>query len=287
MSLAFINNDFIEEEKAVIGIHDLAIRRGFGIFDFFRTAGLNPLFIDDHIARFFASAEKVNLTIPVSQQELKNICHTLIEKNKMYDGGIRIILTGGYSPNSYQPVASNLLVTNEPVKLPDESMRRKGIKIISHDYQREFPQVKTINYFTGVMMQQKANATGAYEVLYHDKGQVRECTRSNIFAVLDRGKIKTPDEKLLLGISRRKVIELAKKDFVVEEGPLTMNELLNAKEVFITGTTKRVLPITQVDEHIIGDGKPGEVTMKIYNDFYQLEQMQVSSPKNSLLAKNK
>lgn len=275
MKLAFVNDEFIAEEKAVLGINDLAIRRGFGVFDYFRTVGLNPLFIDEHLSRFYSSAEKINLDVPVGKEQLKEICFTLVHKNNIPDSGLRIILTGGYSLNGYLPSTPNLLITNEPVKLPDEYIRSKGIKIISHDYQREFPEVKTINYFTGIMIQQKANAVGAYEVLYHEKGQIRECTRSNIFAVVDKGKLKTPNEKILLGVSRRKVISLAEKKYAVEEGPLSMEELLNAKEVFITGTTKRVLSIIQIDDHIIGDGKPGKITADMFDDFYQLEQMQM------------
>jgi branched-chain amino acid aminotransferase len=275
MKLAFVNNEFIAEERAVLGINDLAIRRGFGIFDFFRTVGLQPLFIDEHLSRFYTSVEKVGLGIPVARDELKEVCIDLVRKNNMPDSGLRIILTGGYSSDGYTPTTPNLIVTNEPIKLVDEATRAKGVKVITHNYQREFPEVKTINYFTGVMMQNKANSVGAYDILYHDHGQVREFTRSNIFALTGDGKLITPKDKLLMGVTRRKVIDLAKKKFTVEEGPLTMEELLNAKEVFITGTTKRVLPVVQVDDHIIGDGKPGKITMDIFDDFYQLEQMQI------------
>lgn len=275
MMFAFINKEFIREENAVLGINDLAIRRGFGIFDFFRTVNFKPLFIDEHIARFYASAEKTGLEVPLNKTELKETCISLVKVNDMPDSGIRIILTGGYSPNSYTPLQPNLIITNEEIKLVGESMRAKGIKIISHDYQREFPEVKTINYFTGVMMQQKANTVGAFEVLYHNHGQVRECTRSNIFAVVGEGRIKTPNEKILKGVTRRKVIDIINDKFSVEEGPLTMEELFYAKEVFITGTTKRVLPVIRIDDHIIGDGNPGNITMDIFDEFYQLEQMQL------------
>jgi branched-chain amino acid aminotransferase len=275
MKLAFVNNEFIAEERAVLGINDLAIRRGFGIFDFFRTVGLQPLFIDEHLSRFYTSVEKVGLGIPVARDELKEVCIDLVRKNNMPDSGLRIILTGGYSSDGYTPTTPNLIVTNEPIKLVDEATRAKGVKVITHNYQREFPEVKTINYFTGVMMQNKANSVGAYDILYHDHGQVREFTRSNIFALTGDDKLITPKDKLLMGVTRRKVIDLAKKKFTVEEGPLTMEELLNAKEIFITGTTKRVLPVVQVDDHIIGDGKPGKITMDIFDDFYQLEQMQI------------
>ena len=274
MGLAFVNDRFIDEDKATIGIKDLAVRRGFGIFDFFRNAGLKPLFIDRHLDRFYASANRIGLKVPVNQDRLKEICTELIKKNNLPDSGVRLILTGGYSPNGYTPADPNLIITNEPLKLVDEETRNKGVSVISHDYQREFPEVKTINYFTGIMLQKKAEASGAFDVLYHFKGDVLEFTRSNIFAVLNNGTIVTPKNDILLGITRGSVIKLASDKYKVEERNVTMAELLEASEVFMTGTTKRVLPVIKIDDRVIGSGIPGEVSKDLYKLFYEFEMKQ-------------
>lgn len=271
MMIAYMNGQYLPEKEASLGITDLSIRRGFGIFDFFRSVGFNPLFIDDHISRFYASSEKINLKIPVPQDEIKRICKKLIFENKIEDSGIRIILTGGYSANGYTPAEPNLIITNEPVKVVSEDVRSKGVKVISHDYQREYPDVKTINYFTGIMKQKEAEAKGAFDILYHDRGALRELTRSNIFIVDENNNLLTPANKILKGITRKNVIQLAKKDFNVEEKDLSMNDLFSAKEVFLTGTTKKILPIIQLDDQIISDGKPGIVSLKLIEEFNTLE----------------
>lgn len=277
MKLVFINNQFVDEDKAVIGVNDLAIRRGFGIFDFFRTVNLSPLFINNHLDRFYFSAERIGLGVPLTKKRLKEICYELIEKNKIPNSGVRLILTGGYSSNGYTPAVPNLIITNEALKLVSEELRSKGVSVISYDYQREFPEVKTINYFTGIMLQQKAERTGAFDVLYHESGKVREFTRSNIFIVDSNTDIITPSEKLLKGITRGHVISLAAKKYSVKERALTMDELFSAKEVFMTGTTKRVLPVVKIDDHTVGDGIPGPVTKELYQDFYAFEQQQAIS----------
>lgn len=272
MNVAYVNGQFLTEDEATLGITDLSIRRGFGVFDFFRSVGFTPLFIDDHISRFFTSAELLNLQVPVSKDELKNICRRLINENKIKDSGIRMILTGGYSPNSYKPIKPNLIITNEHAKVVSDKVRSQGVKIITHDYQREFPEAKTINYLTGIMKQQEADKVGAFDVLYHNNGLLRELTRSNIFVIDKENNIYTPVNKILKGVTRKYVIQVAKKHFNIEEKNITIDDLFTAKEVFLTGTTKKVIPIIQVDEKILGGGKPGEVSLKIVEEFNALEK---------------
>lgn len=274
MAYIYLNGKFIKDEEAQIGVNDLAIRRGFGVFDFFRTVRLEPLFISEHISRFNYSASRINLSLPVKEAELVSICEELIYKNKIQNGGVRLILTGGYSPDSYLPSIPNLIITNEPLKLVSEEVRSTGVKVITHDFQREFPEVKTINYLTGIVMQQKALKKGAYDVLYHDREQVREFTRSNVFAVFGK-KIVTPGEKILKGITRGKVFEIGKNDYEISEEELSVKQLIEADEVFMTGTTKKILPVIQINERIIGNGKPGAVTMEIFSQFCQLEQSNI------------
>lgn len=275
MNTAYVNGQFLPENVASLGISDLSIRRGFGIFDFFRTVGFTPLFLNDHINRFFASAEQLNLEIPVSREELKEICNRLINQNQIQDSGIRMILTGGYSPNGYKPTNPNLIITNEPATVVSEKVRRQGVKIITHDFQREFPEVKTINYLTGIMKQQEAEKTGAFDVLYHNNGVVRELTRSNIFIVDENNDLLTPSSKILKGITRKYVIQLAQKHLDVKEKEITMNDLFAAKEVFLTGTTKKVLPIIQVDDKIFGNGTPGEISLRLADEFNALEKERI------------
>src|SRR4051794_31085807 len=101
--IAFLNDHFLDEDQASVGIADLSIQRGFGIFDFLRTASYVPLFIDDYIDRCFNSARQLRLELPYTREDLKAIIFQLIDKNRIATSGIKIILTGGYSPDGFEP----------------------------------------------------------------------------------------------------------------------------------------------------------------------------------------
>src|SRR5436309_2624135 len=101
MRLVFINDQFIPEEKAVIHYRDLSIQRGYGVFDFFKVAGGQPVFLNDHLERFYYSAKQMRLVVPYSQNELSEIISGLIRNNNISDSGIKLTLTGGYSEDGY------------------------------------------------------------------------------------------------------------------------------------------------------------------------------------------
>jgi D-alanine transaminase/branched-chain amino acid aminotransferase len=110
------------------------------------------------------------------------------------------------------------------------------------------------------------------DVLYHHKGIITEFPRSNVFIVTKDQRLITPSRHMLRGITRKQVLSLAAKQTDVEERDIRTEELLQAAEVFLTSTTKKIMPVAAIDGNRIGDGKPGAVTRKLYNAFLQLEQ---------------
>jgi len=271
--LCILNGELIAQEKAHIGITDLALLRGYGIFDFFRLSDGVPLFFDDHLERFYKGAENASLSVPLTKDKFKSLLLQLFEENDMPVSGIRIILTGGYTPNGYSIGQPNLFVTQEPISFPSDEQYAHGVKLITHEYLRDLPHVKTINYMTGIWLNDKIKQEKAYDVIYTHENQVLELTRSNIFIVNNEGQIATPKDNMLHGITRKKVIE----SIDIEQRVVTKEELLEAKEVFITGTTKKVLSITQIDNKLIGDGKVGEVTKDVMQVFKNCEETYVKA----------
>ena len=131
-----------------------------------------------------------------------------------------------------------------------------------------------------VYLNDKIQEHKALEPLYYTKASVSECSRSNIFGVFNE-KLVTPDQNILLGITRNHVIKIAKNAGLnVEVRDMPLGELLRADEVFITGTIKRVLPIRQIDNHVIGDGRPGPITRKLQSKFATLEKAIIQSQKS-------
>ena len=275
----FVNDDLVQIEEASIGIRDLSILRGYGIFDFFRINDNVPLFLNDHIDRFFASAGKITDQIPFDRDQLLEKIFKLIRKNMMPMSGIRIVLTGGYSANAYNPGIPNLIITQEPIKFPDDLSYKTGVKVITHNYVRELPEVKTINYMTGIWMQKEIRQQNAYDVLYHSSGHITELTRSNFFILNNYDQLVTPQSGILKGVTRKKVLELASDIVEVVEKDILLSDLEKAKEAFLTGTTKRILPINQVDRVIVGSGKPGDVTKQLMDLFHNMEREYVQQGK--------
>ncbi|MEJ8757370.1 aminotransferase class IV [Pontibacter sp. H259] len=272
---AYIHGQFTPLQESFLHISDLSIQRGYGIFDFFKVQGGKPVFLQDYLERFYESARLMELTVPVTSDELTAIITQLITKNKLPQSGIKMLLTGGYSANGYDPGEPNLLLTEQPLVLPEQETIEKGIKIITQEHMREIPRAKTINYSMGIRLINKIKEANASDVLYQQNGVVTEFPRCNFFIVTPDDTIVTPDKDVLLGVTRKNVLQLAARKYKTETRTVTMADIAQAKEAFLTSTTKRILPIVQVDDRMIGNGAPGKVTKELLADLITLEQTQL------------
>lgn len=268
--LVYLNDQFIESEKASLHISDLAIQRGYGIFDFFRVRENVPLFVEDHLDRFIRSANIMHLSVPYSKEQLYSILQELIKKNKIPHSGIRMILTGGYSPDAYQPVTPNFIIMQSPLMIPDTTTP-KSIRIITHEFVRDIPEAKTINYTMGIWLQKKLTEQHADDVLYHTNGVVTEFPRCNFFIVTRDNTIITPDKNALSGVTRKRILELGGKHFKMKEGTVTLDDISRAKEAFLSSSTKRIQAIVKIDDKVVGDGIPGKVTSSLLNILQKAE----------------
>ena len=266
---ACINGEIVKKENAAINIDDLSIQRGYGIFDFFRTYNNRPVFLEDHLDRFFYSAEKMHLRIKYSPEEIKQFILELIAKNNTPESGIKVILTGGYSENGYTLAEPNLIITQIPVGFIKDNFEQ-GIKLITYDHKRQIPRVKTIDYLMGIFLQKEIEERGANDVLYYHNNEITECPRANFFMVTDNNKVITPAQHVLRGITRKKILEMPEFDTI--EASVNLDDIAKAKEAFITSSTKNVLPVVAIDGKIIRDGKPGEITRQISQKLKQLKE---------------
>lgn len=268
---AYIHREIVPIEKAFLHVSDLSIQRGYGIFDFFKIQDGHPYFLDDYLDRFYNSASSMQLEVPHQRDELKNIIYSLIRKNNIAASGIKMILTGGYSADGYQPAAPNLIITQHNLTLPGEDQIKKGVKIITHEFVRDFASAKTINYSTGIWLINKVKESQAVDVLYHKHGIVTEFPRCNFFIVRNDNTVVTPAHHILRGITRKNILKLASRKYKIEEGVVTLDDIAAAKEAFLTSTTKRIVPIVKVNDTVIGDGKPGAVSFSLLDDLIALE----------------
>lgn len=263
----FAKNQVISSEKAVLHPMDIGLIRGYGIFDFFRTSNYKPLFLSDYLDRFIRSAEKTRLFLNPSKDDLASIISELIEKNDLKNGGIRMLLTGGVSENHFSPVEGSLFIFCEELDFPPIEKYIKGVKLLSAEHVRAIADVKTTNYAFPVWHSGEWKSQGAEDVIYHHEGLVSESSRSNIF-MIKKGEIATPDSHILHGITRKRVLEISGN---VKIRPVKWEEILAADELFMTSTTKKILPITQIDDIKIGNGKPGPETKLLIEKFKEME----------------
>lgn len=266
----YLNGQILPAEKAQIHVSDLGLVRGYGIFDFFRAIEGQPIFIEDHLDRFHNSARLMGLSIPESRERLREIIHEIIRLHPHRLLGVKMILTGGYSVDGYTPAEhSNLIVTGKPFEFKPADV---GMKLMSVEYRREIPEIKTLNYIVPIRALPQMKAMGADDVLYHQNGKISESSRSNIFIVKNE-KIITPVDGALFGVTRKHILNFAKNHFAIEERDVSTQEYWEADEVFTTGSTKRIIAITQTDNQIFSDGKVGKITRKLQELFLEEEKV--------------
>src|SRR5215203_1127834 len=253
---AFVNEDFVLEENARLQFRDLAIQRGYGVFDFFKLIENIPVFLDQHLRRFFYSAAEMHLPVHKSAEELTTIIYELIEKNNLPQSGVRITLTGGYSQDGYQLAKPNLIISQHVFPLPGKEQFQKGIKLVTYKHQRQLAHIKTIDYLIAIWLQPFIRQQAADDVLYYNDNGITECPRSNVFIV-------TTKDNILEGITRTRLLEIAARNFKVQERNISPEDVRRAREVFITSTTKNVLPVCSVDGNMIGNGGAGYITKAV------------------------
>lgn len=264
-----VNGAIVPTEEAVINVKDLGFLRGYSVFDFFRIYKGQPVFIEDHMDRLEYSSQKLGLPLPYSRTEIVEKVVALAKANELQFGGVKIILTGGYSLDGFLPATPNFVMLASTLPSYPDSYYTKGVKLMAYEYTRETPYTKTTNYLKPISLQQEIEEAEAFDVLYHDGEFISESARSNFFIVNDEGTIITPDRDALRGITRKHVLKIAQQHFKVDIRPVSIQEARLAKEAFMTSSTKKVMPVRQVDFWRINKGIIGDTTKQIMTLFQQ------------------
>jgi len=277
----YLNGELTPVSETKIHVSDLGLLRGYGIFDFFLVKQSVPLFIENYLNRFFNSAAEAQLKIAFTKSEVHQQIQNLIAVNKVENGAIRLLLTGGYADDGITSSNPNFAILVHPFMSYPATVYANGTALILDQYQRFLPKVKTINYINSILQQSKMKAAGAVDVLYHEDGLLSETSRSNFFIVTTDQTIVTTPEGILQGITRMKTLEVAKSIFQVEERPVRLDELDSAAEAFITSSIKGVMPIVKIGESQIGDGKVGPVTRALIDAFAEFTEKYIQKKKAS------
>lgn len=264
MDIYYVNNKFVSAEESTIHVNDMGLLRGYGVFDFMRTYGGKPFYLDEHVRRLIRSATLIGITLPWSEQEIMDITLETLRRNNHHESNVRIVITGGISPDSITPQGKpHLMVMATPLHALPESWYTQGVKVITTHVERFMPDAKTTNYIPGILALENARKQEAIESIYVDRhGNLLEGTTTNIYAFID-GKLVTPATGMLPGITRKVILRLAKDIFEVETRDIKKDEIRMMDEVFLSASNKEIVPVTQIDCVTIGDGTPGKNTRRL------------------------
>ncbi len=259
MNIYYISGEYVSADEAVLPATDLSVLRGFGAFDYLRTYNGQPFRLRSNIERLRRSSALIGLEYEWSDDEIYDIVLETLARNDHDDSNIRLVVTGGISPDNITPGGEpRLMVMVTPVKPLPQTWYTDGIKVVTYAMERYIPGAKSTNYIPAIMAQRYARERNAIEALYMDRyGNVTEGSTTNVFAFYGDTMV-TPAIDLLPGITRGVILELTQPVYHVEIRNLPLQELLRADEVMITASNKRVVPVVQVNDTEIGNGQVGE-----------------------------
>ena len=242
--------------EATAPLSSIEYQYGFGVYEGMRVLHGVPYFLDEHVARLIESARIIGLVHDFAPAAIARSVQELIETNPAETYNLKILLIGGPEPTLF------ILPLNP--HFPERSLYRDGVHTITVRYERLFPHAKTLNMLGSYLAFSKAKSDGAYDALLIDEsGRITEGTRTNFFCISAQGGsasgrngpvlISPPEEKILLGVTRKVVLKVAKETgYEVVEQDIHLNQLPQYDGAFLTGTSAGIMPIASVDEHRFG-----------------------------------
>lgn len=269
-------NDRIMDRENVVDIEDRGYQFGDGIYEVIGVYDGKPLMLDEHMERLKRSAKEIKLNMSSSIDDLKTKLEELVSANSLEEGIIYMQVSRGAAARWHEfPKSDTSTVTVAYTRAEDRASNvedQGATAVLTEDIRWLRCDIKTLNLLPNVMAKQEAVEHGAIEAILHRGETVTEASASNVFIVKDGALYTHPaDNYILNGITRRKIIQLCEAlDLKVNEQTYTVDELLDADEVFISATKLDVVPILKVDDHTIGNGEPGEITKKIVQEFRSL-----------------
>ncbi len=276
----WIDGQLVDKDEAKISVFDHGLLYGDGVFEGIRIYSGRIFECQTHVDRLFESARRIRLQIPYTKQQIVEAMETTLAAADRQDGYIRLVVTRGAGTLGLNPFLCpepTVIVIVDGIRLYPEQMYREGMSVIISSVRRcgatmLDPQVKSLNYLNNIRAKIECIDAGVSEaIMLNAEGHVAECTGDNIFIVSDGVVITPPLEAgILEGVTRGVVLNLAEQMGIeVRQSCVSVPGLLAADECFLTGTAAEVIAVTRVDDHPIGDGKPGPITAKLREAFFQ------------------
>ncbi len=274
----YLNGEFLPLSEARVSVLDRGFIFGDGVYEVIPCYGWHPFRLAEHLTRLRHSLEGIRLDNPLSQQEWESLIHQLIQQGESPDQSIYLQVTRGTASRDHGfPACATptVFAMSNELKSPDAALLRQGVAAITLDDIRwRYCNIKAISLLPNVLLRQQALDQGANEAILLRDGEATEGAASNLFIVAG-GVVITPpkDNRLLPGITRDLVVELAHgAQIPFREHPVTEAELRRADEIWLTSSTKEILPVTRLDGADVSGGSPGPAWRQMYQLYQEYKQ---------------
>ncbi|MFW6266277.1 MAG: D-amino-acid transaminase [Halanaerobiales bacterium] len=271
----YLNGKFVSYENAKVGIEDRGYQFADGVYEVIIINNGKPFKFEEHFERLQNSAEGLDIYYD-NYEKLKESAYELLEKRGLEDATLYIQISRGTAPRSHaypEGMTPNVVMKASKWDGHPPSNYEKGVRAITVSDERwSRCYIKSIALLPNILAKKEAKRSGAYEAIQIRDGFVTDGTSSNVF-IVEGEKIITPPATnyLLNGITRQVILEEAPKTGVkIEERSVSRKQLLEADEVFLTGTTTEVMPVVSIDSKTIGNGEVGPISKKLYRHYRSL-----------------
>ena len=276
-----VNGRIADQHHATISVFDHGFLYGEGVYETLRTYNGQPFLFDRHMRRLRNSARMIALPVLFTDEEMDGqIRETMAAAHLSGEAYIRVLVTRGVGELTYDlkatPTPSVVIIVKPQDDLPGD-VYEQGVRVVIVDIVRNHPgsvnpMIKSNNLMNSALAMQEAFRHGGFEgVMRNYRGELAECTTSNLFVIKNGAALTPPlDAGLLPGITREFVFEIgAERNIPVREAILKDDDLLGADEAFLTSTTREIVPIVSVGDRRIGSGTPGAVTRALMDGFHR------------------
>ncbi len=272
--IVYLNGEFLPVEKASVSVLDRGFIFGDGVYEVIPAYGGCLFRLDEHLKRLADSLNSVKINNPLSISQWRKVITELIAKNGGGDQSVYLQVTRGVAVRDHAfpvDVPATLFLMSNPLKSVSDEVYKSGIAAVTEeDIRWKYCHIKSISLLGHVMLRQQALDQGASEAILIRDGKVTEGAASNVF-IVKSGELITPPKSdyLLPGITRDLVLTLAANHSVsFKEADFTPQALSDADEIWLTSSTKEILPVTELDGSPVGHGRPGVLWQRMIA-FYQ------------------
>lgn len=278
------NGKIVTLEKAAILPTNLEFSYGFGVYETIKLRNRVLFFLDKHIDRLIHSAQTIELDHLYSQKQLMQCVKALVKADQRPSVNLKILLIGAENPEDV-----NLFIMALPPLFPDKKLYRHGCNLIAINYERLWPNAKTLNMMGSYLAYRKARRNDCYDGLLINRfGEITEGTRTNFYFTKGKTIYSAPEKDILLGVTRETVLEVARKNgykSIIDK--IKLEDFEKFDGAFVTSTSTKIIPVKSI---IIDKNKTLaypeinpeiKTLMKLYDQFlkqYAINQSKLCDP---------